>query len=65
MIIESILNTPTQKAPLRIQRFIMFLQKYDFVVNYASAKDIICSDTLSRTPLKQQTPEISETEVNF
>ena len=32
--LKSILNTPIHKTPPRIQRFIMFLQKYDFVVNY-------------------------------
>ena len=42
----------------------MFLQKYDFVVNYVPGKDLVCSDTLSRAPLEEQGPEISETEVN-
>ena len=41
----------------------MFLQKYYFVVNYVPGKDI-CSDTLSRAPLKELTQEISETEIN-
>ena len=42
----------------------MFAQKCDFVVNNVPGKDLICSDTLSRAPLKEQTPEISETEIN-
>ena len=42
----------------------MFLQKYDFIVNYAPFKGLVCSDTLSRAPLKKQGLEISETEVN-
>ena len=42
----------------------MFLQKHDFAVNYVPGKDLICSEYLSRAPLKEQTPEISETEVN-
>ena len=62
--LKSILNTPIHKTPPRIQRFFMFLQKYDFVVNYVPRKDLVCSDTLSRIPLKEQGPEISETEVN-
>ena len=33
-------------------------------MNYVPGKDLICSSTLSRAPLKKQTPEISETEVN-
>ena len=31
--LTSILNTLIHKAPPRIQQFIMFLQKYDFVIN--------------------------------
>ena len=62
--LKSILNTPIHKTTPRIQRFIMFLQKYDFIVNYVPGKDLICSDTLSRAPLKRQGPEVSETEVN-
>ena len=42
----------------------MFLQKYDFVVNYVPGKDLVCSNTLSRVPLREQGPEISETEGN-
>ena len=42
----------------------MFLQKYNFVVISVPGKDLICSDTLSRAPLKEQTPEISEAEIN-
>ena len=43
----------------------MFLQKYNFVVNYVPGKDLICSDTLTRAQLKQQTPEMPKTEINF
>ena len=32
--------------------------------NYVPGKDLVCSDTLSRAPLKEQGPEISETEIN-
>ena len=42
----------------------MFLQKYDFAANYVPGKNIIRSDILSRAPLKEQSPETSETEVN-
>ena len=37
--LKSILNTPIHKRPLRIQRFTMFLQKYDFLVNYIPGED--------------------------
>ena len=49
-------------TPTKIQRFIIFLQKYKFIVNFVPS--LIKSDTLSRAPLKEQSPEISETEGN-
>ena len=52
------------QTPLRRQWFIMFLQKYNFVVNYIPGKDLLCSESLSGEPLKEQSLEISETEVN-
>ena len=39
--------------------------KIDFVVNYVPGKDLVCPDTLSRAPLKEQGPEILEAEVNY
>ena len=62
--LEVVLNTPIYKTPPRIQRFIMLLQKCNFVVNCVPGNDLICSDTLSRPSLKEQTPDISETELN-
>ena len=62
--LKSILNTPIHNTPSRIQRFIMSLRKYDFVVNDVPGKNLICSDTLSRALLKEQGSEISEAEIN-
>ena len=53
------------KTPTRIQQFINFLQKCNLVVNYIPGKNLICSDTLSKAPLKEQSPKISETKLNF
>ena len=52
------------QTPPRMQWFIMFLQKHNFVVNYIPGKDLLCSESLSGEPLKEQSLEISETEVN-
>lgn len=38
----------------------MFLQKYNFVVNYVPNKDLIDFSILSRVPHKEQHPELSE-----
>ena len=42
----------------------MFLQKYNFVVNYVPRKDLIDFSILSRAPHKEQYPELSEEEFN-
>ena len=47
-----------------MQRFIMFLQKYNFVVNYVPRKDLIDFSILSKAPHKEQYPELSEEELN-
>ena len=57
---KSILNTP---ATPTIQRFVMFLQKYNFKANNGPGKYLTCN-TLSRAPFKEQTPEILGTKVN-
>ena len=58
--LKSILNTPMHTTRPRIQRFIMFLEKYDSVVNYVPGKDLIwekvfkngTSNICGRQPLK-------------
>ena len=61
--LKTIFNNNINDAPLRIQRFLLQLQKYDFEVNYIPGKDLILSDTLSRAPLSSNTSEIKEEEV--
>ena len=39
----------------------MFLQKYNFAVNYVPVKDFICSDTLSRAHLKSKLQKLKKT----
>lgn len=48
---RTIPETQIQKTPPQIQWFIMFLQNYNFTVEYISWKDLVCSDTMSRPPL--------------
>ena len=59
------LNTPIHKTQPRIERFIMLLQKYDFILNYILPGKALFFDALSRAPLKDQIPEISQAKVNF
>ena len=64
--LKSIFNNPMHKAPARIQNFMLFLQKYDFHIEYIEGTSIeMCStDTISRaTPQTTNEPEIPEAEI--
>ena len=41
----------------------LFLQKYDFRVDYIPGKDMIVADALSRAQLSDVTPELTESEI--
>lgn len=63
--LKTIVTKPIAKAPPRIQRFLMRLQKYDFEIAYTQGKLMHVADTLSRAALTNNTPEISDKEINF
>jgi hypothetical protein len=46
--LKSIFNKSINKCPPRIQRFMLFLEKYDFRVDYIPGKDMIIAEALSR-----------------
>ena len=48
------------KAPARIQRFMLRLQRYNFELHYIKGKDLIVADALSRNSLNECVSEISE-----
>ena len=48
------------KAPARIQRFMLRLQRYSFELHYIKDKDLIVADDLSRSSLNECVPEINE-----
>ena len=47
--LEYILNKPLSEVPPRIQRLLIRLQKYQFLVKYVPGKDLHIADSLSRT----------------
>ncbi|KFM78222.1 Retrovirus-related Pol polyprotein from transposon 17.6, partial [Stegodyphus mimosarum] len=49
--LESITKKPLFKAPQRLQRMLLNLQKYDLDVRYKKRKDLLTADTLSRVYL--------------
>ena len=55
--LESIFKRPISKAPPRIQRFLLRLQKYQFEVEFSPGKNLVVSDTLSRAPLEDSTSD--------
>ena len=58
--IESIWKKPLHKAPPRIQRMLLQLQKYDLQIEFVKGKSIPLADTLSRKYLPDTFPELSE-----
>ena len=58
--LEIILKKSLQEAPTRLQRMLLRLQKYDFVIKHKPGKDMIIADTLSRAPLPVLDPEIEK-----
>ena len=62
--LEIILKKTLQDAPPRLQRMLLRLQKYDFVIKHKPGKDLVVADTLSRAPLPVLDPEI-EKEISY
>ena len=63
--LKSIFKRSLIKAPPRIQRFLLRLQKYEFEMEYIQGSKLTVADTLSRAPLNVEDPEISEEEMKF
>ncbi len=58
--LEIILKKSLHDAPPRLQRMLLRLQKYDFVIKHKPGKDLVVADTLSRAPLPDIDPEIEK-----
>ena len=56
--LEYILRKPLHQAPIRLQRMIMSLQKYPITICYKLGKELQVADTLSRSPLPEETSEL-------
>ena len=51
--LEAILTKPIGRAPLRLQKMMLKLQPYDFVLKHVKGKDLGLADWLSRFPAEQ------------
>ena len=49
--LETIFKKPLCKAPRRLQRMMLKLQRYQFSVRYKRGKELYAADTLSRAPV--------------
>ena len=58
--LKSIFNRSIISCPPRIQKFFLRLQKYDFELQYSPGKDMLVSDTLSRSHLSRSESEFTE-----
>ena len=51
--LESITKKSLCQAPPRLQRMLLQLQKYDFILSYKPGKEMVIADTLSRACCNQ------------
>ena len=57
------MKKPLARAPARLQRMLLRLQKYDFQLSYKSSSKMVLANALSRASLKDADPEISDEEL--
>ena len=58
--LEAIYKKPLHKAPPRLQRMLLRLQKYDLHFQYTPGKFMYVADTLSRAYIEESTPSSDE-----
>ncbi|CAC5364689.1 unnamed protein product [Mytilus coruscus] len=61
--LEMIVRKSLGCAPPRLQRMLLRLQKYDFSLKYIPGKDLIVTDMLSRAPIKINTNNEVENDI--
>ena len=59
-LLKSTFNRSILSCPPCIQKFFLCLQKYNFKVQYSPGKDMLVSDTLSRSHLSHFEPKFTE-----
>jgi len=63
--LQYILNRPLHQAPLRLQKMMLILQRYDLTVKYRPGVELLVADALSRSYLPETTETlIPDLEVN-
>ena len=62
--LKSIFSKSITSCPLRIQRFFLRLQRYDFVLEYSPRRYMVVADAVSRASLPNTGTEISNDDMN-
>ncbi|PHT96295.1 hypothetical protein BC332_34779 [Capsicum chinense] len=58
----TLFRKPYKNIPLRLQRIMLKLERYDLSVKYVPGKKLLVADTLSSAPLKENLPDSLEIE---
>ena len=58
--LESIMKKPLYLAPIRLQKMLMKLQRYDLKVEYTKGTELYVADTLSRAHLPETSDDFDE-----
>ncbi|PFX21905.1 Retrovirus-related Pol polyprotein from transposon 17.6 [Stylophora pistillata] len=61
--LEAIVKKALASAPLRLQRILLRMQKYDYTLEYKPGKELVLPDMLSRAPLPETTSGSMEEEI--
>ena len=62
-LLQSIFKEPFNKTPPILQRFMLYLQRYDFKIQFIPGKQVIVADALSRSALPDTTTELTNAEL--
>ena len=63
--LETIFKKPLSKAPRRLQRMMLKLQKYQFTVRYKKGKELYVADTLSRAAARPSRATVTDPDHTF
>ena len=61
--LETIFRKPLHQSPLRLQKMLMKLMRYDLKVQYKTGKELFITDTLSRAYLSETGNELDDLEI--
>ena len=63
--LEAIVKKPLAAAPPRLQRILLRMQKYDYVLEYKPGKELVLPDMLSRAPVSPTVDDNMEEEIEL